>query len=156
MSKCRKWWFSFQTSWLFPPFSGSLAVLWDVLWIGRFQSFIVTNQGEICCNTCTCCWFFFTCANAWLWKGFSESCVAEHYSLSLLQYALHSVVFKAVFRNSSDASLLPGNSCPGTEMNECPWALSLFLHLHLYLDIFVLFNVFTTETWFATLPLTPV
>lgn len=84
------------------------------------------------------------------------SCVGEHYSLSLLQYALHSVVLKAVFRNSSDASLLPGNSCPGTEMNECPWALSLFLHLHLYLDIFVLFNVSTTETWFATLLMTPV
>lgn len=55
-------------------------------------------------------------------------------------YALHCVVFKAVFQNSSDASLLPGNSCPGTEMNGCPWALSLFLHLHLYLDILVLFN----------------
>lgn len=38
-------------------------------------------------------------------------------------------------------------------MNECPWALSLFLHLHLYLDIFVLG---TTETWFATLLMTPV
>lgn len=62
------------------------------------------------------------------------------YSLSLLQYALHCVVFKAVFQNSSDALLLPGNSCPGTKMNECPWALSFFLHLHLYLDILVLFN----------------
>lgn len=64
---------------------------------------------------------------------------AAHCSLSVLQYALHCVVFKAVFQNSSDASL-PGNSCPETEMNECPWALSLFLHLHLYLDILVLFN----------------
>lgn len=87
------------------------------------QRTVLTTSGST--NSCGCSWLtgaFGTTVNYSIWQQQGMLCQ------SVLCY-LHCVVFKGTIctlRIIPMPWLLPGNSCPGTEMNRCPWALFSF------------------------------
>lgn len=85
------------------------------------QRTVLTTSG--CTDSCGCSWQTAAfAANYSIWQQQGMLCQ------SVLCY-LHCVAFKGTIctlRIIPMPWLLPGNSCPGTEMNRCPWALFSF------------------------------